>query len=164
MKNCVFWKLDSNISKNSMKNCDFWALGAQITVFHLTFWYFGLSAQSEKAPGPSGQFQIGLKVKNIKILNEKLCFLKTRLKNIKILNEKLCFLGPWCQNHSFSLSILIFLTFSPIWEGSGPFGPVSDCRQGWLGSAGLAWLSQAGLPWLSSLDWAGHSERRVRKW
>ena len=70
--------------------------------------------QSETGPRGPEPSQIGLKVKNIKILNEKLCFLKTRLKNIKILNEKLCFLRPWCQNHSFSLSILIFLTFSPI--------------------------------------------------
>ena len=41
-----------------MKNCVFWALGAKTTVFHWVFWYFWLSAQSEKAPGPSGQFQI----------------------------------------------------------------------------------------------------------
>ena len=41
-----------------MKNCVFWALGAKTTVFYRVFWYFWLSAQSEKAPGPSGQFQI----------------------------------------------------------------------------------------------------------
>ena len=58
-----------------MKNCDFWALGAQITVFHWVFWYFGLSAQSEAAPGPQVRFKLGWK------------------------------------------------------------GPVSDCRQGWLGLA-----------------------------
>ena len=44
------------------------------------------SETGTRGPEPS---QIGLKVKNIKILNEKLCFLKTRLKNIKKLNEKL---------------------------------------------------------------------------
>ena len=53
--------------------------------------------QSETGPKGPEPSQIGLKVKNIKILDEKLWFWHQ---------------GP--RKHSFSLSILIFWTFSPI--------------------------------------------------
>ena len=61
----------------------------------------------------------GPKVKNVKILNEKLSFLQFGFKNVKILDEKLSFLA-WCSwNGIISLGFSLFLASSPIWARPG---------------------------------------------
>ena len=64
-------------------------------------------------PGPSGQVQVWPKVKNVKILNEKLSFLQTRLKNVKILNEKQAFLEWCCWNAVISYVFVYVFSFQP---------------------------------------------------
>ena len=70
--------------------------------------------QSETGPKGPEPSQIGLKVKNIKILNEKLWFWHQGPRKHSFSLSILIFLSLVFKKHSFSLSILIFLTFSPI--------------------------------------------------
>ena len=154
MKNCVFWKLDSKISKYSMKNCVFCALGAKTTVFHWVFWYVWLSAQSEKAPGPSGQFQIAGKAGL----------------------ARLAWLG-WARQGCPDWAVWTGLAILSEESGSGkcPFqaalgwpGWVNTCPEvvsvpSRLGFAGQAeWTLMVNVP--SRLGWAGQAEWTPVRW
>ena len=70
--------------------------------------------QSETGPKGPEPSQIGLKGKNSKILNEKLWFWHQGPRKHSFSLSILIFLSLVFKKHSFSLSILIFWTFSPI--------------------------------------------------
>ena len=70
--------------------------------------------QSKTGPRGPEPSQIGLKVKNIKILNEKLWFWHQGPRKHSFSSSILIFLSLVFKKHSFSFSILIFLTFSPV--------------------------------------------------